>query len=108
MPEAFKERYASTRGLLDATEIRCNVPTSFVTQSELYSHYKLTHTFKGLVAVSPHGLVTFVSELFAESDRESVIQSHFLDLEFDKGDSVMANKGFHIEDLLQTKGVKLN
>lgn len=84
--------------------VMCQHPSS---QSELYSHYKSTHTFKGLVGVSPNGLVTFLSELFAESDRECVIQSQFLDLEFDKGDSVMANKGFCVEDLLQKKGGKL-
>ncbi|CAN8032360.1 unnamed protein product [Ixodes persulcatus] len=38
MPEAFLGKYPTTRVLLDATEVRCEVPTSFVTQSELYSH----------------------------------------------------------------------
>lgn len=61
MPQAFVEEYASTHVLLDATEIRCEVPSSFVTQSGLYSHYKSTHTFKGLVRVAPHGYVTFLS-----------------------------------------------
>ncbi|CAN7977461.1 unnamed protein product [Ixodes persulcatus] len=110
MPEAFLGKYPTTRVLLDATEVRCEVPTSFVTQSELYSHYKSTHTFKGLVGVSPCGLLTFVSELFTgcTSDRECVIRSGFLELQFDHGDSVMADKGFRIEDLIEEKGVTLN
>ncbi|KAH9361946.1 hypothetical protein HPB48_003645 [Haemaphysalis longicornis] len=114
MPWAFVEKYASTRVLLDATEIRCEVPSSFVTQSGLYSHYKSTHTFKGLVGVAPHGYVTFVSELFTEctsdreSDRECVIRSGFLEREFEEGDSIMADKGFRIDDLLEDIGVKLN
>ncbi|CAN7943942.1 unnamed protein product [Ixodes hexagonus] len=110
MPEAFLAKYPTTRVLLDATEVRCEVPTSFVTQSELYSHYKSTHTFKGLVGVSPCGLLTFVSELFTgcTSDRECVIRSGFLELEFDHGDSIMADKGFRIEDLIKEKGVTLN
>lgn len=110
MPPAFAEKYKTTRVLLDATEIRCDVPSSMVTQSEVYSHYKSTHTFKGLVAVAPSGVLTFASELFtgSTSDRECVIKSGFLDLEFEPGDSVMADKGFRIEDLLQEKGATLN
>lgn len=49
-PAAFKEKYASTRVILDATEITCHVPSSFVTQTRLYSHYKSTHTLRGLLA----------------------------------------------------------
>ncbi|XP_077532619.1 uncharacterized protein LOC144144994 [Haemaphysalis longicornis] len=110
MPAAFKEKYASTRVILDATEIRCDVPSSFVTQSRLYSHYKSTHTFKGLVGITPNGLLSFCSELFTgnTSDRECVLRSGFLDLPFNPGDAVMADKGFVIEDLLKEKNVKLN
>lgn len=110
MPAAFVEKYRTTRVLLDATEIRCDVPSSMVTQSDVYSHYKSTHTFKGLVAVAPSGVLTFASELFtgSMSDRECVIKSGFLDLDFEPGDSIMADKGFRIEDLVQEKGVTLN
>ncbi|XP_077506772.1 uncharacterized protein LOC144115992 [Amblyomma americanum] len=110
MPPAFRERYASTRVILDATEIRCDVPTSFVTQSQVYSAYKSTHTLKGLVGISPHGVLTFVSELYtgSTSDRECVVQSGFLNMPFDPDDSVMADKGFKIADLLESKNIKLN
>ncbi|XP_075553754.1 uncharacterized protein LOC142586391 [Dermacentor variabilis] len=110
MPPAFKKKYPSARVILDATEIRCDVPTSFVTQSQVYSSYKSTHTFKALIGISPHGVLTFVSELFTgcTSDRECVEKRGFLDLKFDTGDSVMADKGFKIKDLLQSKKVMLN
>ncbi|XP_072140499.1 uncharacterized protein [Dermacentor andersoni] len=110
MPSAFKKKYPSTCVILDATEIRCDVPTSFVTQSQVYSSYKSTHTFKALIGISPHGVLTFVSELFTgcTSDRECVEKSGSLDLKFDTGDSVMADKGFKIKDLLQSKKVMLN
>ncbi|XP_077551073.1 uncharacterized protein LOC144164418 [Haemaphysalis longicornis] len=110
MPRACVEKYASTRVLLDATEIRCEVQSSFVAQSGLYSHYKSTHTFKGLVGVALHRYVTFVSELFTgcTSDRECVMRSGFLERELEEGDSIMADKGFRIDDLLEDIGVKLN
>lgn len=54
--------------------------------------------------------MTYVSELFtgSTSDRECVIRSGFLKQNFDPGDSVMADKGFRIEDLLAKKCVQLN
>lgn len=109
MPREFSQ-YASTRVILDATEIKCEVPSSLSLQSSTYSTYKSSNTFKGLVGVAPDGVLTYVSELFtgSMSDRECVIQSKFLKLEFDENDSVMADKGFLISDLLEKKGLKLN
>ncbi|KAH8029489.1 hypothetical protein HPB51_000727 [Rhipicephalus microplus] len=79
MPPEFKEKYSSTRVILDATEIQCEVPSSLFLQSTTYSPYKSSNTFKGLIGVLPNGLVAFVSELFtgSSSDRECVIRSGF-------------------------------
>lgn len=110
MPKEFKEKHSHTRVIIDATEIKCEVPSSFVLQSETYSNYKSANTFKGLVGVSPDGTLTFVSGLFTGcvSDRELVKCSGLLSRPFDKGDVVMADKGFTIKDLLEPIGVHLN
>ncbi|XP_064462150.1 uncharacterized protein LOC135372472 [Ornithodoros turicata] len=110
MPRAFVDKYPRTRVIIDATEIRCEVPSSFVLQSETYSNYKSCNTFKGLVGISPDGLVTFVSALATGSisDRELVKKSGFLSLPFTEGDVVMADKGFTIGDLLEPLKVELN
>jgi hypothetical protein len=64
---------------------------------------------KGLVGISPGGAVTFISQLYTGSisDREIVLRSGFLELPFLDNDSVMADKGFTIQDLLPL-GVSLN
>ncbi|CAN7998186.1 unnamed protein product [Ixodes hexagonus] len=110
MPPAFKEKYPTTRVILDATEIKCQVPSSLVLQSASFSPYKSTNTFKGLVGISPDGAVTFLSQLFlgSMSDKECVRQSGFLQLPFDQNDSVMADKGFLISELLTEINVELN
>ncbi|XP_077557427.1 uncharacterized protein LOC144172661 [Haemaphysalis longicornis] len=110
MPASFTEKCKKTRVILDATEIRCAVPSSLALQSSTYSQYKSANTFKGLIGIMPSGQLSFVSELYTGcmSDRECVIQSGFLDLSFDEGDVVMADKGFKIADLLEEKGVSLN
>ncbi|PFX34809.1 Fucolectin [Stylophora pistillata] len=105
----FKAKYKSTRVIIDCTEVRCQLPSSLQLNGELFSSYKNHTTLKGLVGISPSGAVTFVSQLYTGSisDREIVYRSGFLDLPFDEGDSVIADKGFTVEDLLPL-GVKLN
>ncbi|CAN7986442.1 unnamed protein product [Ixodes hexagonus] len=110
MPFAFKEKYACTRVILDATEIKCQSASSLALQSATFSPYKSTNTFKGLIGISPDGTVTFVSNLFpgSISDKECVKQSGFLTLPFNEGDVVMADKGFRIQDMLNDIKVGLN
>ncbi|XP_064469826.1 uncharacterized protein LOC135384560 [Ornithodoros turicata] len=110
MPDAFKDRYPTTRVIIDATEVICEAPSSFVMQSRTYSNYKSTNTFKGLIGIAPSGVVTFVSELFTGSmyDWEYTVRSGFLQMDFAENDSMMTDKGFKIADLLEPRNVHLN
>ena len=109
MPEAFKSKYKSTRVIIDCTEVKCQMPSSLQLNGELFSSYKNHITLKGLVGISPGGAITFISQLYigSESDRGITRRSGFSDLPFDDKDSVMADKGFTIEDLLPL-GISLN
>lgn len=109
MPDSFKEKYSCTRVIINCTEIRCQMPSSLLLNSKLFSSYKNHVTLKGLVGIAPSGAITFISQLYSGSisDCEIVERSGFLKLEFDNGDTVMADKGFTIEDLLPL-GVTLN
>ena len=101
MPADFKDKYSSTSVIIDCTEIRLS--------SERFSSCANHTTLKGLVGISPGGAITFISQLYTGhiSDREIVTRSGFLNLPFSRGDSVMADKGFTVEDLLPL-GVSLN
>ena len=109
MPEEFQKLYPTTRVILDCTEIFVQTPSSLLLQSQLYSSYKSNTTLKGLVGIAPHGAITFVSSLYtgAISDKEITRCSGILEL-LEPNDSVMADKGFDIEDMLRVKGVGLN
>lgn len=109
MPADFKEKFPTTRVIIDCTEVRCEMPSSLLLNSELFSSYKNHVTLKGLVAIAPSGAITFISQLYTGSisDREIVTRSGFLSQAFENGDTVMADKGFTIEDILPL-GVKLN
>ena len=99
MPECFKNQYPSTRVVLDCTEIFIERPSCFRVQAETYSTYKSHNTAKGLEGIAPNGAVTFISLLYDghASDKEIVKASRIVDL-VEAGDSVMADKGFEIQD----------
>ena len=102
MPDDFKDKFPNTRVIIDCTEVFCEMPSSLLLNSELFSSYKNHVTLKGLFGIAPSGAITFVSQLYtgSMSDREIVERSDFLSQQFDDNDSIMADKGFSIEDKL--------
>ena len=109
MPQDFKTKYPSTRVIIDCTELRCKMPSSLLLNSELFSSYKNNPTVKALLGNSPKGFFAFIGQLYtgSTSDREMVERSNILNLPFSDRDSVMADKGFTIQDVLPL-GVTLN
>ena len=49
MPDSFQEKYSCTPVIIDCTEIRCQMPSSLLLNSKLFSSYKNHVTLKGLV-----------------------------------------------------------
>ena len=105
MPTCFKSMYPECRGIIDASEIKVQAPSSLVLNSEMYSAYKSHTTYKGNVVISPSGEIIHISSLFegSISDKELVRQSGLLPL-LQPGDQIMADKGFVIQDLLTPLG----
>ena len=64
MPEQFKEKFPSTRVIIDCTEIKCQMPRRLLLNSELFSSYKNNATLKCLVGITPGGAISFVSQLY--------------------------------------------
>ena len=79
IPEDFKEKYLSTRVIIDCTEVRCEMPSSLLLNTELFSSYKNHVTLKALVGIAPNGAITFVSQLYTGSisDRENCVEEWF-------------------------------
>ena len=109
MPQLFKEFYPTTRCIIDATEIFIQSPSNPQAQQLTFSSYKNHNTLKALVAITPSGAISFISKLHggSTSDRELFLNSGLLEL-LEPGDSVMADRGFTIADLLDAKVVSLN
>ena len=109
VPKCFKELYPSTRVIIDATEIFVETPALPEFQQMTFSSYKNHNTFKALVGISPGGAITYVSTLYpgSISDQQLTKKSGLIDL-LEKGDSVMADRGFNIQDDLTPLGVRVN
>ena len=58
MPESSKEKYPSTCVIIDCTEIKIKMTSTFILilKSQTYSNYKSTNTMKGLIGISPSAL----------------------------------------------------
>ena len=109
MPKSFQDLYPSTRVIIDATEIFIETPALPELQQMTFSSYKNKNTYKVLIGISPGGVVIFVSSLYpgSISDKELTKKSGLLHL-LESGDSVMADRGFDIQDELTPLGVRLN
>ena len=74
-----------------------------------FSSYKNDNTYKVLIGISPGGAITFISKLYPDSISDQMLtrKSGLLDL-LEKGDSMMADRCFNIQDDLTPLGVKVN
>ncbi|KAI7813275.1 hypothetical protein IRJ41_016227 [Triplophysa rosa] len=103
MLEEFQD-YPDTQVVLDCTEMRCQTPSSFLRQSEVFSPYKSHCTFKGLIGMAPHGAVTFVSSLYAGSVSDKELFKLFGIVPLLKPHmAIMVDKGFLVDDCVPCK-----
>ena len=106
--QCFK-KFPFTRVIIDCTKFFIETPSSLVNQTITYSSYKYHNTFKVLVGISPSGAVTFLLQSWGgnASDKHIVRESGLLNL-LEAGNSIMADKGFDIDDLLKPIGITLH
>ncbi len=82
MPTKYKKDFPTSMVLIDATELKTEVPCALGLQSQMFSAYKSSCTLKGLVGCDPSGSLVFLSELFTGSISDKILteKSGFYDL----------------------------
>ena len=108
-PTDFRSKFPSTRVIVDGTECPIQKPKQPLAQQATFSTYKNRNTVKVLVGSTPGGLVSFVSEAYggSTSDRQITERSPLTSM-CEPGDSVMADKGFNVQDLFEAHDVVVN
>jgi hypothetical protein len=108
-PVDFREKFPTTRVIVDGTEIPIKVPKVPAAQQITFSNYKNRNTAKALIGVTPGGLASFVSNTYGgtASDRQIVERCNLREIT-EPGDSIMADKGFDVQDLFAPYDVTVN
>lgn len=110
-PLDFKSKYPGTRVILDGTEFHIQKPADVKDQSATWSSYKNHSTVKAMIGISPRGVVTHVSPTYGgcTSDRQIIERSELVQKGmFEKGDSIMADRGIMVQDMFASLDVKVN
>ena len=108
-PSDFKRKFPETRVIVDGTECPIKKPKMPAAQQASFSTYKNRNTAKVLVGITPGGLCSYVSPAYGgtASDRQIVERSSMPQM-CDPGDTVMADKGFDVQDLFAPSSIKVN
>ena len=108
-PTDFNLKFPTTRVIVDGTECPIKKPMEPTAQQATFSSYKNKNTIKVLVGVSPGGLVTYLSPAYGGSatDRQICERSNLTTM-CQPGDSIMADKGFNVQDLFESAMITIN
>ena len=108
VPTDFKATFPTTRIIVDGTEYPMKQPMALRAQAT-FSSYESRNTVTILVGSTPGGLVNVVSDAYGgcTSDRQIVERSNIVQL-CEPGDSVMADKGFNVQDLFARMNITVN
>ncbi|XP_062586703.1 uncharacterized protein LOC134248310 [Saccostrea cucullata] len=108
-PTDFFHKFPTTRVIVDGTECPVKKPKPPIAQQSTFSTYKNRNTIKVLAGATSGGLISYLSPAYggSTSDRQIVERSSLMNL-CDKGDSIMADKGFNVQDLFAPHDVTIN
>ncbi|KAK3928360.1 putative nudix hydrolase C6G9.05 [Frankliniella fusca] len=107
MPRQFRQ-FKNLRVIIDAAEFHIERPSDFQQQGNTFSAYKHYNTEKYMIGISCYGAIIFCSDGFkgSKSDKEILKESGIMNY-LQKGDSVMADRGFNVKSELAEIGVHL-
>lgn len=108
LPQHF-EQFTDVRVILDCTEISVQRTKCLCCRVRCYSNYKGNNTVKFMVAVTPAGLISFVSEAYGGRASDKIIfeQSGLISSLKPNEDAIMVDRSFLIDEIFPENGIKL-
>ena len=99
LPMDFRKHCPNCTVIIDCFEIYIDRPSSLLARAQTYSSYKHHNTAKYLIGITPHGIVSFISNGWGGRVSDKHLTEHCALL--DKilpGDTILADRGFDIKD----------
>ncbi|XP_078605565.1 uncharacterized protein LOC144878628 [Branchiostoma floridae x Branchiostoma japonicum] len=109
MPMCFQYAFGrKVTVIIDCFEVFIAKPTNLLARAQTFSNYKQHNTIKVLIGITPQGSISFVSEAWGgrTSDKFLTENCGFLD-KLLPGDTVLADRGFTIDESVGLKQGKL-
>ncbi|XP_065190842.1 uncharacterized protein LOC135821773 [Sycon ciliatum] len=99
MPPEFAKNFKKCVCIIDCFEVFCQRPSDLMVRAQSYSHYKSHNTIKFLIAITPQGVISFISQAWGgrTSDKHITENCGFLE-KLLPGDQVLADRGFTVQD----------
>lgn len=108
-PHDFFDKFPDTRLIIDGRECPVKRSKLSLTQQVTFSKYKNRNTVKVVVGLTPGGLISYISPAYGCSTSDhSIIESSKISTACTSGDSIMADKGFELQDLFAPNDVTVN
>lgn len=110
MPQSFIDTgYQKTTCIFDCSEITLQRPKKLMARAQTYSSYKANNTVKFLTVIAPNGLIMYVSRAYGgRASDKHIVRDCGVQEFFQRGDEIMADRGFTLDSYLEVQGVKLN
>ncbi|CAF3375869.1 unnamed protein product [Rotaria socialis] len=101
LPFEMKKNYPTVRVIVDCTEFEIEQPRNPQAQQNTWSNYKNTNTAKGLIGITPNGVVSYISPLYGGATTDRAILNmegcgSLIEL-LEDGDQVMSDRGFSLD-----------
>ena len=108
LPHALKEKYPNTYVIIDASEFFLEIPSDLRLQSSTWNNYKHHNTAKLLIAYTLNGAISYISSGLISDVELTCVSGLIFKLPRNESASVMADRGFTIQDQLNEVGAELN
>ncbi|XP_025198938.1 uncharacterized protein LOC112597202 [Melanaphis sacchari] len=95
LPNAFKQNYPYCRCIIDCLEIEVDHSSTELQMVKMLSPYNNSYSIKFLIAITPNGVISFLSKGYAgNSSNAFIINDSGLLSKLEVGDQVLADKNF--------------
>ncbi|XP_029851444.2 uncharacterized protein LOC115333047 [Ixodes scapularis] len=110
MPASFVENgYGRTTCIFDCAELTLQRPRKLMARAQTYSAYKAANTLKFLTVIAPNGHLMYVSDVYGgRASDKHIVRTCGVEDFLQRGDEIMADRGFALEAHLEARGIKLN